>query len=287
MAKLTMIQAINLGPRPEMMARGRQRRSCSARTSASTAASSAPPRACSTKYGEARVIDTPLAESAIVGTAIGMAMAGLRPVAEMQFCGFSYLAIAQLEGHASRIRNRTRGQVHGADGGAHPLRRRRARAGAPHREPRGGLRALPRAQGGDPLDAAQRARAAASRRSATPTRWSSSSPSDSYRAFREEVPEDARDPAHRQGRRWCRRASDITLVAWGAMCRPAEQAAAADRRAARRQRRADRPAHDLAAGRRHHHRVGTKDRPLRRRAGGAAELRRVERRSSRASTTRR
>ena len=45
------------------------------------------------KYGEARVIDTPLAESGIIGTAIGMAMAGLRPVGEMQFSGFSYLMI--------------------------------------------------------------------------------------------------------------------------------------------------------------------------------------------------
>jgi pyruvate dehydrogenase E1 component beta subunit len=55
-------------------------------------------------------MDTPLAESVIVGSAIGMAMAGLRPVAETQFSGFSYLAFHQLESHASRIRWRSRGR---------------------------------------------------------------------------------------------------------------------------------------------------------------------------------
>jgi pyruvate dehydrogenase E1 component beta subunit len=62
------------------------------------------------KYGEARVIDTPLAESGILGTSIGMAVAGLRPVAEMQFSGFSYLMLGQLEGHAARLRGRSQGR---------------------------------------------------------------------------------------------------------------------------------------------------------------------------------
>ena len=62
------------------------------------------------KYGESRVLDTPLAESAIVGTSVGMAMAGLKPVCEMQFSGFSYLAFHQLESHASRLRWRSRGR---------------------------------------------------------------------------------------------------------------------------------------------------------------------------------
>ena len=48
------------------------------------------------RFGDKRVVDTPLAESAILGTATGMALAGLRPVAEMQFSGFSYLMIPQL-----------------------------------------------------------------------------------------------------------------------------------------------------------------------------------------------
>ena len=63
------------------------------------------------RYGEGRVIDTPLAESGILGTSIGMAIAGLRPVAEMQFSGFSYLMLGQLEGHAARMRARTQGKL--------------------------------------------------------------------------------------------------------------------------------------------------------------------------------
>jgi len=62
------------------------------------------------RYGESRVIDTPLAESGIVGFAIGMAIGGLRPVAEIQFSGFVYPAYDQLISHAARFRNRTRGQ---------------------------------------------------------------------------------------------------------------------------------------------------------------------------------
>ena len=63
------------------------------------------------KFGPDRVIDTPLSESAIAGVSIGMAMNGLRPVAEMQFMGFSYLALNQIICHAARIRNRTRGRL--------------------------------------------------------------------------------------------------------------------------------------------------------------------------------
>lgn len=62
------------------------------------------------KFGEDRVIDTPLAESGIVGTSIGMAIYGLKPVAEIQFMGFMPPAFDQLISHASRIRNRSRGR---------------------------------------------------------------------------------------------------------------------------------------------------------------------------------
>jgi pyruvate dehydrogenase E1 component beta subunit len=62
------------------------------------------------QFGPGRVIDTPLAESAIVGTAIGMAVYGLRPVAEIQFMGFLYPAIDQIFSHAARIRSRSRGR---------------------------------------------------------------------------------------------------------------------------------------------------------------------------------
>jgi 2-oxoisovalerate dehydrogenase E1 component beta subunit len=62
-------------------------------------------------FGEARVFDTPLAESGIVGTAIGMAMNGLRPVVEMQFDAFAYPAFEQITSHLAKLRNRTKGRV--------------------------------------------------------------------------------------------------------------------------------------------------------------------------------
>ncbi len=64
------------------------------------------------KYGCRRVMDTPLAETLIAGTAVGMALNGLRPVAEIQFMGFIYATFEQLVSHASRMRNRTRGRLH-------------------------------------------------------------------------------------------------------------------------------------------------------------------------------
>ncbi len=63
------------------------------------------------RFGATRVFDTPLAESAIVGTAFGMALAGLRPIAEIQFMGFLYKAANQLIAQAAQIRARTWGQT--------------------------------------------------------------------------------------------------------------------------------------------------------------------------------
>jgi pyruvate dehydrogenase E1 component beta subunit len=62
------------------------------------------------KYGEERVFDSPLAESAIVGTGVGMCAAGLRPVVEIQFSGFIFPAFNQIASHMSRMRNRSRGK---------------------------------------------------------------------------------------------------------------------------------------------------------------------------------
>jgi pyruvate dehydrogenase E1 component beta subunit len=59
------------------------------------------------RHGEHRVVDTPVAESGIVGAAFGMAVAGLRPIAEIQFMGFSYPAYDQIVSHVARIRNRS------------------------------------------------------------------------------------------------------------------------------------------------------------------------------------
>ncbi len=63
------------------------------------------------RFGQRRCFDTPLAESGIVGAAIGMAMAGLRPVVEIQFSGFVWPAFNQIVCHVARMRNRTRGML--------------------------------------------------------------------------------------------------------------------------------------------------------------------------------
>ncbi|MBS2539175.1 alpha-ketoacid dehydrogenase subunit beta [Catenulispora sp. NF23] len=63
------------------------------------------------EFGENRCFDTPLAEAGIMGTAIGMAMYGFRPVVEMQFDAFSYPALEQIFSHLAKMRNRTRGQL--------------------------------------------------------------------------------------------------------------------------------------------------------------------------------
>jgi 2-oxoisovalerate dehydrogenase E1 component beta subunit len=62
-------------------------------------------------FGEDRCFDTPLAESGIVGMAVGMAMNGFRPVVEMQFDAFAYPAFEQIVSHVAKMRNRTRGRV--------------------------------------------------------------------------------------------------------------------------------------------------------------------------------
>jgi pyruvate dehydrogenase E1 component beta subunit len=63
-------------------------------------------------YGSKRVIDSPLAESAIIGTSIGMALYGLKPVCEIQFSGFAFQCFHQIENHAARYRNRSQGRFH-------------------------------------------------------------------------------------------------------------------------------------------------------------------------------
>ncbi len=62
------------------------------------------------RFGPERAVDTPLAEGGIVGTAIGMAVYGLRPVAEIQFMGFAYQAFSQLVAQAARVRYRSLGR---------------------------------------------------------------------------------------------------------------------------------------------------------------------------------
>jgi pyruvate dehydrogenase E1 component beta subunit len=63
------------------------------------------------RFGAQRVIDSPLAETALAGTAVGMAAMGLKPVVEIQFSGFIYPALDHVLNHAARLRNRTRGRL--------------------------------------------------------------------------------------------------------------------------------------------------------------------------------
>ncbi|MFH0882696.1 MAG: alpha-ketoacid dehydrogenase subunit beta [bacterium] len=108
MPKLTMVQAINLALHQEM-----ERDSSVLVLGEDVGVNGGVFRATDgliDKFGPQRAIDTPLAESAIIGTAIGMAINGLKPVAEAQFSGFSYLMIPQLEGNGARMRTRSRGQ---------------------------------------------------------------------------------------------------------------------------------------------------------------------------------
>lgn len=62
------------------------------------------------QFGPERIVDTPLAESGIIGVSVGMAAYGLKPVAEIQFMGFTYAAVDQIYSHAARIRSRSRGR---------------------------------------------------------------------------------------------------------------------------------------------------------------------------------
>lgn len=95
MPKLTMVQAINLALHQEM-----ERDNSVLVMGEDVGVNGGVFRATDgliDKFGAQRAIDTPLAESGIIGTAIGMAINGLKPVLEMQFSGFSYLQIPQLE----------------------------------------------------------------------------------------------------------------------------------------------------------------------------------------------
>ncbi|WP_372480028.1 alpha-ketoacid dehydrogenase subunit beta [Halomicrobium sp. HM KBTZ05] len=170
-----------------------------------------------------RVIDTPLAESGIVGTAIGMAAHGLRPVPEMQFSGFMYPAFDQLVSHAARLRNRSRGRftcpmvVRAPYGGGirAPEHHSESKEAFYVHEP--GLKVVVPST---PADA--KGLLAASIRDPDPVVFLE--PKLIYRAFREPV--DAESYTVPLGEAAVRReGSDVTVVTWGAMTRPTVEAA--------------------------------------------------------------
>jgi len=109
MAKITMVQALNLALRQEM-----QKDDSVIVLGEDVGIDGGVFRVTDgliDEFGEDRALDTPLAESGIAGMSIGMAIYGLKPVCEMQFSGFSYHAFHQIENHASRLRWRTQGRV--------------------------------------------------------------------------------------------------------------------------------------------------------------------------------
>ena len=166
-------------------------------------------------FGDERVIDAPINESGIVGSAIGMAMAGARPIAEIQFEGFSYPAFDQIASHLGRIRFRARGNTglpmvirmpNGAGIGAHEHHCDSPEALFAHIP--GVVVVCP----SSPRDA--KGLLAASIRSNDPVIFLE--PKVLYRAGREEVPDEPYELP--LGRARVRRVgSDITLVTYGGM----------------------------------------------------------------------
>ena len=175
------------------------------------------------EFGEDRVVDTPLAESGIVGTAIGMAAYGMRPVPEIQFMGFIYPAFDQIVSHAARLRTRSRGAftcplvVRAPYGGG-------IRAPEHHSESteaffvhEPGLKVVVPST---PYDT--KGLLAAAIRDPDPVVFLE--PKLIYRAFREGVPADpytvplGEAAVRREGR-------DVSVFTWGAMTRPTTEAA--------------------------------------------------------------
>lgn len=177
------------------------------------------------RFGDERVIDTPLSESGIVGVAIGMAAYGLIPVAEIQFMGFLYAAMEQLISHAARIRNRSRGQYH-----CPMVIRTPYGAGihAPEHHSESTEALLIHAPGlkvvvpSGPIEA--KGLLAAAIRDPDPVIFLE--PAKIYRAVKEDVPVESYTLPLGQAR-IAREGSDLTLISWGAMLRPTLEAAEA------------------------------------------------------------
>lgn len=175
------------------------------------------------KYGPDRVIDTPLAEVGIVGCAFGMAVHGMKPVAEIQFLGFMPPAYDQLISHVSRIRYRSRGRFSAPmvvrvpyGGGIHAPEHHSESTESVYAHIPGLKVVIP----SRPSDA--RGLLASAIRDPDPVLFLE--PKRIYRAFREEVPEgDHLVPIGKA--RTVREGTDLTVVTWGAMVPVAIEAA--------------------------------------------------------------
>ncbi len=166
------------------------------------------------KFGAERVMDTPLAESGIAGFSIGMALHGLKPVCEMQFSGFSYYAMHQLEAHAARLRGRSLGRFHVPmvlrapyGGGVRALEHHSESREAYFAHTPGLKMVIP----STPRNA--RALLVSAIRDPDPVIFFE--PKALYRAFREEVPDDEETlPIGKS--RIAREGKDVTVISYGA-----------------------------------------------------------------------
>lgn len=175
------------------------------------------------QFGDQRSVDTPLAESAIVGMSIGMAVYGLRPVCEIQFSGFSYHNFHQIENHASRYRWRSQGRFHVPmvlrapyGGGVRALEHHSESRETYYAHMPGIKMVMP----SGPRNA--RSLLVSAIRDPDPVIFFESKAL--YRAFREEVPEEEETlPIGKS--QVVREGADLTLISYGAMMRPTLEAA--------------------------------------------------------------
>lgn len=175
------------------------------------------------EFGVERVFDSPLAESAIVGTAIGMAINGLKPVVEMQFSGFVYPAFNQIVSHLARMRNRSRGKYNlpivvraPYGGGIRALEHHSESTEAMFAQIPGLKFVVP----STPYDA--KGLLIAAIRDPDPVLfWE---PKRIYRAFKQEVPEGSYEIPLGKAK-IVEEGEDITIVTWGAMVRDVQKAA--------------------------------------------------------------
>ncbi len=170
------------------------------------------------RFGDKRVVDTPLAESGIVGTAVGLAMGGLRPVAEIQFEGFLGPAFDQLTNQAARYRSRTRGAITipmvlrvPVGGGIHAPEHHSDSPEAIYTHTPGLKVVMP----SSPYDA--KGLLISAIRDPNPVVFFE--PKRIYRAFREEVPEDEYTGPIGDARVVCE-GEEVTMVSWGATIIP-------------------------------------------------------------------
>ncbi|NTW36945.1 MAG: alpha-ketoacid dehydrogenase subunit beta, partial [Syntrophobacteraceae bacterium] len=175
------------------------------------------------QFGPDRVMDTPLAESGIAGFSIGMAVYGLRPVCEMQFSGFSYYAMHQMEAHAARLRGRSLGRFQVPmvlrcpyGGGVRALEHHSESREVYWAHTPGLKMVIP----STPRNA--RALLVSAIRDPDPVVFYE--PKAVYRAYREEVPDEEETmPIGRS--QIVRPGKDITLISYGATMRPVLEAA--------------------------------------------------------------